>query len=176
MICAILALLVALIVQSTVAYFTTTSTARNVITTGTIDISLTEKTVSGDVLTDVKNLVPGDTVSQNVTVTNHEMPAYVRMKCSISVQDEEGNFLASDGIFLLDMNEEAWTYRDGWWYYDRPLNTGEVSQPLFTQVLFSAEADNDYKKCEVWVELQAQATQVANNGTDVFTAAGWPEP
>jgi hypothetical protein len=49
-----------------------------------------------------------------------------------------------------------------------------TTEPLFTTVSFSIEMGNIYQNSRSTVEINAQATQVANNGTTVFEAAGWP--
>ena len=147
--CAMLCILLSLVVNSTLAYFTAESTAHNVITTGAIDITLREET--------------------------RDMPAYVRIKCEISVHDAEDNALDPGDMLQLDMDTKNWTYLDGWWYYNHLLDIGETTVPLFTQVSFFTTMDNEHQNCTATIDVLAQATQAANNGTDVFSAAGWPE-
>lgn len=173
--CSILVICLSLIMQSTLAYFTAESTARNVIATGAIDITLREETASGEAWSDLDNITPGDAVSKIVTVTNSDMPAYVRIKCEISVHDAERNTLDPSYMLQLDMDTKNWTYLDGWWYYNRLLDIGETTVPLFTQVSFFATMNNEYQNCTATIDVLAQATQATNNGTDVFSAAGWPE-
>lgn len=173
--CAVLCILLSLVVNSTLAYFTAESTAHNVITTGAIDITLREETTSGEAWSDMDNIMPGDTVGKIVTVTNRDMPAYVRIKCEISVHDAEDNALDPGDMLQLDMDTKNWTYLDGWWYYNHLLDIGETTVPLFTQVSFFTTMDNEHQNCTATIDVLAQATQAANNGTDVFSAAGWPE-
>lgn len=171
--CSIVVICLSLTMQSTLAYFTAESTAHNVITAGAVNITLHEEAASGE--SDTDNIMPGDTVSRIVTVTNHDMPAYVRVKCNISVRNSDGDSLDLGDIIQMDIDTQNWTYRDGWWYYNHLLDTGEATVPLFTQVEFSAGMENRYACCNIAIDILAQATQSANNGTDVFTAAGWPE-
>lgn len=173
--CAIVSLIVALIAQNTLAYFTHTDTATNVVTTGTIRIALNETTDTGEVWQDLVNIVPGTSVSKIVTVTNHALPAYVRIQCVITVRNEDGQLLDA-GAIQPDMNTADWSFRDGWWYYNDPLPMGADTEPLFTRVEFPAELDSTYARCTVEIHVLAQAVQCANNGSDVFSAAGWPEP
>ena len=35
--------------------------------------------------------------------------------------------------------------------------------------------DNDYQSCKAYIDVKADAVQVANNGTSALTATGWPE-
>ena len=173
--CAILALTFSLLMQNTLAYFTAEATARNVITSGSINITLSEETESGEQWQNVNNIMPGDCTSKIVTVTNHDMPAYVRIKCEISVQDAQRTTLDPSDMLQLDMDTKNWTYLDGWWYYNHLLDIGETTVPLFTQVSFFTTMDNEHQNCTATIDVLAQATQAANNGTDVFSAAGWPE-
>ena len=173
--CSILIICLSLIVQNTLAYFTAESTARNVITSGAIDITLSEGMIPGQA-DNTDNIAPGDKISRIVTVTNHDLPAYVRVKCDVTVYDAGGNSLDSSDMILLNIDTQNWTYRDGWWHYNHLLDSDETTVPLFTQILFSENAGNEYKNCTAAIHVKAQATQAANNGTDVFSAAGWPEP
>jgi len=45
---------------------------------------------------------------------------------------------------------------------------------LFTKVIFSATMSNMYQNSKAVIDVTAQATQVANNGTCALDAAGWP--
>jgi len=173
--CAVLSLLLSLFVQNTLAYFTATGTAHNVITSGIIDIALEETSVSDEILADVDNIIPGDVISKIVTVTNNDMPVYVRVKCDSSVRNAAGELQDLPPSIQMDFDTDNWTCRDGWWYYNQPLGIGESTLPLFTQIEFAEGKGNEYAACDIQLDVLAQATQVANNGTDVFTAAGWPE-
>ncbi len=82
------------VVSGTLAYFTDTAEATNVFTVGDVDITLTEKfdvldgkdgnpIVGKSEKTDTgvayKNIMPTNYMKKNVTVTNEENPAYVRV-------------------------------------------------------------------------------------------------
>ena len=73
------------------------------------------------------------------------------------------------------LNTEYWKEKDGFYYYKDVLNPDETTKPLFTEVLFSSKMGDIYQQSKATINVIAYATQVANNGTDVFTAAGWPE-
>ena len=68
-----------------------------------------------------------------------------------------------------------WKEKDGYFYYSNPVEPGETTVPLFTKVIFSVFMGNDYQESIFEVTVHAQATQVANNGSTVFDAVGWPE-
>ena len=44
------------------------------------------------------------------------------------------------------------------------------------KVIFDTDMGNEFKSSTVTIDVQAQATQVANNGATVLEAAGWPNP
>lgn len=176
--CAILAIMLSLMGQATMAYFTATEVAENVITAGGIDVTLQEKTASGDDFQDVDGVMPGDKVSKIVTVVNNLDDAYVRVLVDVQILDAEGEKMTVsnlDDLLVIDYDTESWTLKDGAWYYNTALTEGETTKPLFTEVDFTKGMTDEFQSTTVIITLQAQATQVANNGTDVFTAAGWPE-
>lgn len=175
MACALLVILLSFITHSTLAYFTTEATARNVITSGKIDVTLAEKTDTGADFEDVDGVMPGQNVSKIVYVENADdaADAWVRIKCDITV-DGIAPEEVSEAI-TLDYDTENWTKQDGYWYYNSALKTGEKTSPLFTTVTFSTGMGNEYQGCSAVINVQAQATQVANNGTTVLEALGWPE-
>lgn len=179
--CAILVILVSLLSQVTFAYFTTTAVAENVITSAGIDIELVEKTASGKDWEDVDGIMPGDVVSKIVTVVNKEADAYVRVLMDITVLDKDGKEMTvSDAqiekMLYIDYDLQNWTKLGGAWYYNKALTAAETTKPLFTEVYFAPDGLSDeYQSCTVIITVQAQATQVANNGAGPLTAAGWPE-
>ena len=79
-------------------------------------------------------------------------------------------------VVLIAPDATSWTMKDGWWYYNTALQTGEITKPLFEKVVFSGpDMDNKYQLCTVVIDVTAQAVQQANNGTTVWEALGWPE-
>lgn len=75
----------------------------------------------------------------------------------------------------LDYNTTDWTQGDdGYFYYNKVLKPGEVTEPIFNNVAFSGTMDNMYRDAEVTVDVAAQAVQTANNGSTVMDAKGWP--
>lgn len=183
LLCSIVAVLVAVAAHGTLAYFTAEDTAINVVTAGNIKIELREMAIpdgGGDPIPFENNqigIMPGTEVSKIVTVKNTgEQPAYIRIKSDKSIILEEGNKSAVDlSLIECDFNTADWTQKDGWYYYNTPVEAGSETAPLFTTVSFSIDMSNLYKNSKAEIEVDAQATQVANNGTNVFDAAGWPK-
>lgn len=182
--CAMLCILLSLVMGSTLAYFTAEDTARNVITSGGIDVQVVEKQLVGGALENYPDtpvsIMPGSAVSKIVSVKNLDGPAWVRMAYTVTIRDASGNVVElsaqqRDQIITIDTDTANWTYKDGWWYCNKALATGEETKPLFTQVVFSgSEMGNAYQNCTVMIDVTAQAVQKAHNGNTVMDAAGWP--
>ena len=179
---AVVAICLSLLAYSTSAYFTTEKTATNVITSGNIDIQLQETAIQDgeEVLFEQSqekiNVMPSQTVSKIVRVENTGTnAAYVRISVSKSIALAEGVHGTPDvDLLKLDFDSENWTAKDGYYYYNRPLAPGELTEPLFNSVTFSPSMGNMYQNSTAIIEVKAQATQVKNNGASVFEAAGWP--
>ena len=182
--CAALCILLSFAVNSTLAYFTAEDTARNVITSGAVTLEVVEKQLVGDKLENAPDapvsIMPGSAVSMVVSAKNIDAPAYVRMSYTAEVQDENGTALTLseeqlEKIIIIAEDTANWTYEDGWWYCSKALASGEESEPLFEQIVFSgSEMGNAYQNCTVTIDVTAQAVQKANNGESVMDAAGWP--
>lgn len=183
--CAMLCILLSLVMGSTLAYFTAEDTARNVITSGAVSVEVVEKQLVGGTLENYPDtpvsIMPGSAVSKIVSVKNLDEPAWVRMAYTVTIRDASGNVVElsaqqRDQIITIDTDTANWTYKDGWWYCNKALVTGEESKPLFTEVTFSGpEMGNTYQNCTVMIDVTAQAVQKVHNGDTVMDAAGWPE-
>lgn len=190
----IIALMLAVIViaasaYATVAYFTASDKVTNVITAGNVKIELNEMMTAedGDTLVPFENktgIMPGTEVSKIVTVKNTgNNAAYIRIGVkSLIYKTTDGELLIDekltdkmDAYIAIDFNDKDWTYKDdGYYYYNNALEAGEETAPLFTKAKFSGKMTDDYQNSQLEIDITAYATQVANNGTDVFDAAGWP--
>ena len=174
-----------ILASTTLAYFTDIGTARNVITSGGIGIELIEQQLVGGTLQpwpeDPIPVMPATTVSKIASVKNLEEPAWVRMNYTVTVYDAADKVMTVPAdelakVIVIAPDSTAWTQKDGWWYYNTAVNTGETTAPLFEEVVFSGpHMDNKYQNCTVTVDVTAQAVQKANNGATVWEAKGWPE-
>lgn len=174
---AVLIVALTMLCYSTIAYFTEEDIATNVITSGNIDIELQETTSDGSEFTDVVNVVPGQEISKIVKVVNQGAnDAYVRISLEQFIELANGTMVTEVGnLIFLDINTTDWTEKDGFYYYNKPLLPGQTTEALFEVVTFNPGMGNEYQKSEATIKVYAQATQVRNNGTDVFSAAGWPQ-
>ena len=173
------AICLSVLVGGTSAYFTAEEKVHNVITTGGIDIKLSEwadedKTVK--ISENCEDLVmPGTELVKIAEVENvGTNPAYIRIKILKNLQmtsDRDGN----EELLKLNINTKNWTLKDdGYYYYNEKLEPGRTTEPLFTTVRFSEDMGNEYQNAKLELDVAAYATQVDNNGNTVFDAKGWP--
>ena len=179
---AVVAICLSLLAYITSAYFTTEKTATNVITSGNIDIVLHETAMSADGEVEFEtskerlNVMPSQEVSKIVRVENTgDNAAYVRISVTKSIELAEGvQGTPNVSLLKLDFDSDNWTEKDGFYYYNAPLEPGETTEALFNSVAFSPKMGNMYQNSTAIIEVQAQATQVKNNGASATEAAGWP--
>lgn len=187
---ALAAVFVSLLALGSAAYFTVEGRATNIITTGTVSLSLDEHLEEGK-WTEVKDsndvtvawqlkdrVMPGMTVAKKPTLKNDgTQPFFLRAKVQVTVTNR-GEVLPSS-VVLLQQMPSGWTEQDGWLYYT-PEGSDAVAPGaevvLFDGVKLAEEAGNQYQNSTVTITVQAQAVQVKNNpGTDALTAQGWPQ-
>ncbi len=179
LILSVLVICIATLAGGTIAYFTSEYTAHNVITTGGVEIELREWADKDEKtpFKDLDGVMPGTEVTKIVEVKNTgSAPAWVRVSVGKSIKLANGNQADSTRFVEVNINDKAWTKgKDGYYYYNAPLAAGKTTEPLFTSVTFDAGMGNAYQNSTATVDVYAQAVQSENNGTDVFSAAGWPD-
>ena len=186
-----LVLSVACAVGGTLAYFTHSETAHNVITAGNVEIALVEKQLAEngkevDCPEDpIENVMPGTKVSKIVRVENLDdfQDCWVRVKITplITLADGTKVDAAEAGVVVTtDAPKDAssWIASGGYFYHKTPVKAGKTTGNLMEQVTFADKAmGNKYQNCTVDILVEAQAVQYKNNeaGNDVLKAAGWPK-
>lgn len=180
LIVSVVAICIAILAAGSLAYFTAEGTAHNVITTGGVKIALqewadAEKKIPFENMTGV---MPGTPVTKIVEVKNTgASDAWVRVKVvkKIELAVPTDNF--DESLVELELNTKDWTEKDGYYYYNKMLKPGEVTDPpILTAVTFKPTMGNEYQNAQISVDISAQAVQTANNGKTVMEAAGWPKP
>lgn len=174
----IAAVIVALLSQGTLAYYSTAYKTTNVVTSGDIQFIIHEKTERGENFpTDGVYIVPGDIVSKEVSfenICNH--PFYLRVKL---VPDVDSKELSADDWFKLDTDEKNWILKDGWYYYKGIVEPEKTTPTLFNKVeIIGENVDNNHLGKKLTLSVVAQAVQSENNpinDTDTYTASGWPK-
>ena len=181
LVCAVIISCLSLSAYGTIAYFTADAVASNVITSGNIKIDLKETAIPEEGGSPVPfenriGVMPGTAVSKIVQVENiGSQPAYIRVGVDKEIFLSEENTEEPDlSLVSWDVNSDFWEEKDGFYYYKEVLETGQTSEPLFTEVVFDETMGNMYQNSKAEITVLAQATQVAHNGNNVMEAQGWP--
>lgn len=188
---AVIVIALSLAAYGTVAYFTATGTAHNVLTMGNIGIKLNDKTEvveNGETklveftteYPDGMPVMPATEASKIVSVENTgSAPAWVRVKIEKTVEPADAAVTGLDTKYVeLNYDTKNWVDGgNGFWYYKEPLEPGATTPNLFDTVTFSKDMGNDYMNCKFNIIVSAQAVQSDNNGVgqSVLDVAGWPE-
>lgn len=182
---AVAVICMSILASTTLAYFTDTSIARNVITSGGVDIAIEEWQETQDGLIPYPDksikVMPATQVSKIITVRNLDARSFIRVKLELTLLDGEEQVMdipaeEMEKIIHLIMNTQDWTEKDGWWYYGAAVNTNEATLPLMTAVEFDGpNMTNEYQRSTLKIHVIAQAVQAANNATTALEALGWPE-
>ena len=174
----------------TYAYFTSSvASENNEIVSGNLDIELIEMKNTGTGETAYVNpvqIMPATSVSKIVKVKNTgNLPVYIRIKIEKSINKPESSLPANweelfscdfdlDDVSTPDEMEGFWTYQDGYYYYNLPLEPGTATVPLFENVFFSAEMGNEFANSQIFFTVRCEATQSNGNADTAMEAVGWP--
>ena len=169
-------------VSLTVAFFSISKTANNVITFGnlkmkilqtTIDENGEEVQVSND---DSFDITENSSISRMIKVKNigkHNF--FLRVSLNMIGTDEENNTIDVSDLVSYDLNEEKWIYKDGWYYYKDALAKDEVTDTLITCIIFNTDKITaKYPNSKFKFKVNAEAVQAENNESNVLEAVGWP--
>ena len=173
----VIAVVLTLLSQESLAYYSTTGRAVNVVTSGGVTFAIHEKTDSGDDFpSEGVTVIPGDIVSKRVTVENVcEHPFYLRVKLVYGASQQA---LSPEDCMKLDIDTTYWESHDGWYYYKGAVAPGETTPEVFSKVeIVGDRVDNRYLGKTLTLTVVAQAVQSEFNpvnGTDTYLAAGWP--
>ena len=170
----VIAAVIALTSGGTLAYFSASETAHNVITSGGVDVELHEWADEDRTkkFEDVTGVMPGDAVTKIVEVENTgASSAWVRIWIGADFTNEA----LDPGVLGIDTLDDWSQGADGWWYYGQKLAAGDTTTPLFEKVTFASGMGNAYQGGEAVVSVYVQAVQSDNNGGSALEADGWPE-
>lgn len=175
----VIAIMLAILAAGTIAYFTADGRARNVITTGSVEIELKEWADDNktEPFKDLEGVMPNTTVTKIAEIKNiGKSDAWIRVKIQKSIELKyEGN--PDTDLVELNLNDTDWITDGEYYYYKNALKPGETTTPIFTSVTFKAAMGNEYQGAKATVDIYAQAVQTANNPAtdgDVKTVKGWP--
>ena len=165
--------------MGTLAYFTDTGIAHNVITSGKVDITLiddTEQIGNPFPVGGITNVMPGTSVSKIVGVKNEEVSADAWVRLLVNTEFVEN---LDEKVISMDLSEK-WTKSNetvtinGKEYdaytYNEVLAPNTSTEPLFEEVKFAPNMGNEYQKSTLHIDVIAQAVQADNNPG----ITGWP--
>ncbi len=141
---------------TSLAYFTDSKQAQNVFTIGNVDITLTEPSWPKE-LTPV---YPGQILPKDPTVTNTGAnPCFVRIALSgLDTFGAEGTIRLRTGG--NDGLGSGWFLgKDGLYYYNRPLEPGEATPPLFDSIVIPTGVTRQQEQMVHSLLVSAQAVQ-----------------
>lgn len=161
---------------SSLAYFTSQESVRNIITTGSIELQIVELGEDGLTfpLEGVNRIMPGSKVIKNVSIKNSGKNAmWLRVK---PVKNFVNNEELDTEVTILDFNMTDWIEKDGWYYYNKILNPTLLTEELFNSVEFKeVEMGNEYQNSVFTIDIIAQAVQSENNPDGPLAALGWED-
>ena len=174
------ALVGTLAVGGTLAWFTDTETATNVVTTGHVDISVMEKAKddpeveygvqdNAGLILDGK-YVPGATVDKVVAVRNNtgSNQAWIRVKVEMPNSMAEAK--------LVGVDDTKWVQSGEYYYYTSSVSVGKTTDPLFTGVklpdTWGNEMTDQGTEAGLEIKVTAEAVQADERaeGTSYLTA------
>ena len=168
---------IAAVATGTLAYFTAEETSYNVITTGLLYMDLVEETTDEAPWPEegYAGIMPGQEIDKIPYVVNRGgIDFFTRMSVEVRVYGADGNELPADGI-IIDYNTTEWSEKEGYYYYNNVVTSGEETVPLFTTVTFDKDMGNEYQNGRVEVIVSAQAVQSKNNAEAAVDAVGWAD-
>ncbi|MFI3284513.1 MAG: hypothetical protein R3Y57_05470 [Erysipelotrichaceae bacterium] len=176
-------IIVSLVGYQSLAYYTTNTTSKNIITTSDIDLSLSVMTLNDEgelesLNTEAIKVMPGDIYSQIPFVTNTGQETfYTRVYLESEIVDEDGEKIDHEGL-VFNIDETKWKLdTEGWYRYADTVSFGENTDPLFTTVTIPTDLGNEFTEYSMVIRLQAQCVQSQYNlyQESVLEVQGWPE-
>lgn len=157
---------------SVYAAFTDSVAVENHISTGIVDIDLTEyqEGENGrEAYEDYKVIFPGDHISKIPTVTNKGDPCWIRVKLAYGNTSETQEGFSDENITGIS---EDWKKIGGYYYYKNILGKDETVD-VFTGVSVPSEWTEEHADQSLAIGIIAEAIQAANYTPDFDSMSPW---
>lgn len=169
------ALIGAIGIGSTLAYFTDSEEASNVVTMGHVDISLDEPVFAAENDNNtISRVVPNQTITKDPTITVGEDSEDCYLRAAIAfeglTEEQEADILEN-----INVDSDKWVLQeDGYYYYQDIAEAGEEVK-LFTEVTIPAKWGNELADSDFKINISAEAIQADNfePETDGDVITGW---
>lgn len=148
------------LVGTTLAYFTDkTETAKNTFTVGNVEIKLEEPAWPASGEKDAPEVYPGEALAKDPTVTNiGKNPCFVRVKVTgLDQFGNKGEITLRHGNYVAGYDSTNWTLYNGYYYYNKVLAIGTVTEPLFNQIVMPVGLTGG--EATVSIDIYAEAVQ-----------------
>lgn len=160
-----LALVAALGVGATLAYFTDSDTALNTITMGNVDIDLEEPEFDpdGDGEGEIDDVKPGQEIVKDPTITVKADSEAAYLRALITYEG-----LTAEQAEQLETNidiQDGWIKSsDGYYYFQNVVNKSDVDQKIvfFDKVTIPTVWGNEMAEKTFKIDVQAEAIQADN--------------
>lgn len=169
-------LAISLVGGGTLAYKTRTGAADSEVSSGNISVKLLNIQNNGEDMPDlIAGILPGTTIPNVVKVENTcEYDEYIRIKLDCKLYDyNQADADLDINKVKIHFNENDWTYKDGYYYYNNVLRAGTQTEDFYNGILFDNTMNNKYKTACFDMNILVEAVQSINNSASVFDAQGW---
>lgn len=126
----------------------------------------------------IRGIIPGTVVSKIPRLENTgTSESWMRARPEIQILSKDGVTRLKSSVITLDFNSKWINGMDGWYYYMFPVTPGDSTEPLFTEVSFSKDMDEEYSDADIEIEVIGESVQTKNNAIDsgdILKARGWP--
>lgn len=174
---ALMTVILTMLSQTSLAYYTVTGIGTNVVTSGNVQLRIHETAEDGSPFPAAGvTVIPGDTVHKEVSVENISgHPFWLRVK--LVWDDDSEDLEAEEVLQVMDLNETEWIAQGDYYYYYRPLMPSETTEPIFEKVhLVGALVDQHDIGAAITITVKAAAVQSENNpAKHPWDASGWPQ-
>ena len=177
----LIVLLLVTIISVTYAYIVRETNTSSVITFGSLKMELIETTIKeGEEVritnNDDMDISNTNTVSRIVKVKNiGNHPMFVRISLNIKGKTKNKEEIDTENLVSIDI-KDGWTYKDGYYYYNKILNPNETTSDLMNEIVFNnSYLVQNYKNSKFSLDIKAEAVQSEHNKENALEALGWPE-
>ena len=157
----VLMMMAVLAVGGTLAYFTDEDDKTNTFTVGNVDIELTEPKWDEDGSGDAPDVYPGEPLAKDPTITNIGVnPCFVRVSVEgLDCLGDAGMITYRTDYVEGKLGDDWVLHTDGYFYYTKPLASGETTDALCDQIVMPFGLENGDSVTEYDIIVNAYAVQ-----------------